>query len=345
MQYKEDNKKDFDERKDYSHVVQKKIDAEKERNSIEIIQKKKIDIIDEGKEKGMERQQSNSTLTNSKETLRKEIDIGKERNIIRKEKEDDSLVNKERTKNIPRNNDSLKEKIDERLKSIERSMIYTQDNGLAELAKKIEILNSPLDIDKKRDITILNNIDNEKTDRHIRNTICHKCRQYVHTKKQCDRHNKIIKQISKLEFEKDVINKLMEMFDVKQKEIDQVKEKEELKSTNPLKVNKRKRKQKDIIMKLIENLPNHLKDKKILFTKIERIYRFTIACFKCKKYGHHATECGKKEEAKKEKDKKEMTKMKQDGVGIKPVTLQDLIMDAKIVKQEIKEDNSTDIDE
>ena len=40
-----------------------------------------------------------------------------------------------------------------------------------------------------------------------------------------------------------------------------------------------------------------------------------------------------------------MTKMKQDGVGIKPVTLQDLIMDAKIVKQEIKEDNSTDIDE
>ena len=30
---------------------------------------------------------------------------------------------------------------------------------------------------------------------------------------------------------------------------------------------------------------------------------------------------------------------------IKPVTLQDLIMEAKIVKQEIKEDNSTDIDE
>ena len=191
------------------------IDAEKERNSIEIIQRKKIDIIDEDKEKGMERQQSNSTLTNSKETLRKEIDIGKERNIIRKEKEDDSLVNKERTKNSPRNNDSLKEKIDERLKSIERSMIYTQDNGLAELAKKIEILNSLLDIDKKRDITVLNNIDNEKTNRHIRNTICHECRQYVHTKKQCDRHNKIIKQISKLEFEKDVINKLMEMFDVK----------------------------------------------------------------------------------------------------------------------------------
>ena len=181
MQYKEDNRKDFDERKDYSHVVQKKIDAEKERNSIEIIQKKKIDIIDEDKEKGMERQQSNSTLTNSKETLCKEKDIGKERNMIRKEKENDSL---ERTNNSPRNNDSLKEKIDERLKSIERSMIYTQDNGLAELAKKIEILNSPLDIDRKRDITILittESSDNEKNERCTRNIICHKCKQYGHT--------------------------------------------------------------------------------------------------------------------------------------------------------------------
>ena len=65
------------------------------------------------------------------------------------------------------------------------------------------------------------------------------------------------------------------MFDVKQKEIDQGKNKEELKSTNPLKVNKRKRKQKDLIMKLIDNLPNHLKDKKRLFTKIERFYRHT----------------------------------------------------------------------
>ena len=52
----------------------------------------------------------------------------------------------------------------------------------------------------------------------------------------------------------------MEIFDLKQKEIDQVKKKEELKSTNPLKVNKRKSKQKDIIIKLIDNIPNHLKD-------------------------------------------------------------------------------------
>ena len=72
----------------------------------------------------MERQQSNSNLANLANskygTLCKEIyiekDIGKERNMIRKEKEDDSL---EKTNNSPRNNDSLKEKIDERLKSIE----------------------------------------------------------------------------------------------------------------------------------------------------------------------------------------------------------------------------------
>ena len=138
----------------------------------------------------IERQQSNSTLTNSKETLRKEIDIekviGEERNMIKKEKEDDSLVKKERTNNSPRNNDSLKEKINERLKSIERFMTYTQDNGLVELAKKVEILNSPFDIDRERDITVLNTTessDNEKTDRYIRNTICHKCKQYGHTKK------------------------------------------------------------------------------------------------------------------------------------------------------------------
>ena len=59
-------------------------------------------------------------------------------------------------------------------------MIYTQNDSLTELTKKIEILNSPLDIDWKRDITVLNNTessDNEKIDRHIRNTICHKCKQ------------------------------------------------------------------------------------------------------------------------------------------------------------------------
>ena len=128
------------------------------------------------------------------------------------------LVNKAWTNNSPRNNDSLKENFDERLKSIERSMIYTQNDSLVELTKKIEILNSPLDIDRKKDIIVLNNIellDNEKIDRHTRNIICHKCKKYGHTKKQCDRHNIIVKQINKLEFEKDVINELMEIFDVK----------------------------------------------------------------------------------------------------------------------------------
>ena len=44
-------------------------------------------------------------------------------------------------------------------------MIYTQNDSLAELTKKIENLNSPLDIDKKRNITVLNTTetsDNEK---------------------------------------------------------------------------------------------------------------------------------------------------------------------------------------
>ena len=79
------------------------------------------------------------------------------------------LVNKGWTNNSPKKNESLKEKIDERLKSIERSIIYTQNNSLAELIKKIEVLNSPLDIDRKRDIIVLNTIeslDNEKNNTH-----------------------------------------------------------------------------------------------------------------------------------------------------------------------------------
>ena len=68
-------------------------------------------------------------------------------------------------------------------------MVDTQNNSLTELIKKIEILNTPLKIDRKRDITVLNNTessDNEKTDIHIKNTNCHKCNQYGHTKKQCE---------------------------------------------------------------------------------------------------------------------------------------------------------------
>ena len=56
----------------------------------------------------------------------------------------------------------------------------------------------------------------------------------------------------------------------------------------------------------------------------------------------------KKKKTKKEKDKKRKTKKKQNGVDIKPIILQDLMIEAKMVKQEIKEikeDNSTDINE
>ena len=63
----------------------------------------------------------------------------------------------------------------------------------------------------------------------------------------------------------DIIKLLNKSVNVHQNEIDQVKKKTELKSTNPLKVNKRKRKQKDIIMKLIGNLPNHLKNKNAIY--------------------------------------------------------------------------------
>ena len=127
-------------------------------------------------------------------------------------------------------------------------MDYTRDNSLVELAKKIEILNSPIEIkEMKKDITVLEItklLDNEKPDRHIRNIICHKCKEYGHTKKQCDRHNKNLKRISKLEFEKDIINELMEIFNVKQEEIDQVMKKEEENQLTHLKLIKEKENEK-----------------------------------------------------------------------------------------------------
>ena len=215
-----------------------------QKNPSTIIQKKELDI---GKDLEKVRDFVRQTANNPKETLRKEFSIekdiekDKERNMIRKEKEKENddlikVVNKERRDNSKKNN-SFKEEINERLKSIEKTMDYTRDNSLVELAKKIEILNSPIEIkEMKKDITVLEITelsDNEKLDRHIRNTICHKCKQYGHTKKKCDRHNKIVKQISKLEFEKYIINELMEMFDVTQKEIDQVKKKRRTKFNQP----------------------------------------------------------------------------------------------------------------
>ena len=68
--------------------------------------------------------------------IRKKLDIKEE---IEKERQMSTLlelVNKGWTNNSPRNNDSLKEKIDERLKSIERSMIHTQNDSLVELTKR-----------------------------------------------------------------------------------------------------------------------------------------------------------------------------------------------------------------
>ena len=70
---------------------------------------------------------------------------------------------------------------------------------------------------------------------------------------------------------------------------------------------------------MIDNLPSHLKDKKAYLLKLKESIDIPIACIKCRKYGHHVTECGKREKARKEKDKKEKTKMKQDEVDIKPV--------------------------
>ena len=67
----------------------------------------------------------------------------------------------------------------------------------------------------------------------------------------------------------------MEIFNVSQKEIDQVKK--ELKSTNPLKI-----KQKDIIIKLIENLPNHHNDKKEYLSTLKDSIEIPIACIRCK---------------------------------------------------------------
>ena len=138
----------------------------------------------------------------------------------------------------------------------------------------------------------------------------------------------------------------MEIFNVNQKEIDQVKKKTELKSTNPLKINKSKRKQKDIIIKLIENLPDSHKDKKEYLLSLKDSIDIPIVCIRCRKYGHHVTDCRKEEKAKKEKDKKEKIKIKQDKVDTKLITFQELVTEAKMVKQGIKEiieDNSTDI--
>ena len=81
-------------------------------------------------------------------------------------------------------------------------------------------------------------------------------------------------------------------------------------------------KQKDIIMKLIDNLPKRYKG---YLLKLKDSMVIPITCIKCWKYRHHVMDCGKEENKKKQKDKKEKTKKKQEDVDIKPITLQDLM--------------------
>ena len=64
--------------------------------------------------------------------------------------------NKDIVKEMLKKENSTFEEIEERLKLIERSIVDIQNDSLTELTKKIKILNTPLDIDRKRDITILN---------------------------------------------------------------------------------------------------------------------------------------------------------------------------------------------
>ena len=145
--------------------------------------------------KDMLKPKENNTL---EESLWRKLEVEEEieqerlkpREIVNKERKNnnnDSLKEKENSDSVVKakvvnngwkidNNDSLKEKINERLKSIERSIIYTQNDSLAELTKKIEIFNIPLDIDRKIALTILNTTktsDNENNDKHTRDTICH----------------------------------------------------------------------------------------------------------------------------------------------------------------------------
>ena len=71
-------------------------------------------------------------------------------------KEEERLVNKDEKDDSSKKSNSFKEEFDERLKSIEKSMDYTWDNSLVDLAKKIEILNSPIEIEEmKKDIIVL----------------------------------------------------------------------------------------------------------------------------------------------------------------------------------------------
>ena len=67
---------------------------------------------------------------------------------------------------------------------------------------------------------------------------------------------------------------------------------------------------------MIDNLPNHLKDKKEYLIKLKDSIDIPITCIKYKKYGHHATECEKVKKLRKEKIRKKRQKRRKDGVDI-----------------------------
>ena len=84
----------------------------------------------------------NSTF---KESLRRKLEVEEE---IGK----DEIKEREKVKKGRKHkNNNLKEEIEKRVKSIEKDIIYTQMDSLTELTKKMKILNTPLEIDKKRD--------------------------------------------------------------------------------------------------------------------------------------------------------------------------------------------------
>ena len=173
-----------------------KIESQNDRK-MEVIRSRKLDIKDEIEEvnngwktsndssKEVMEKQSNKEEASSVPIICKKLEI--ERDLKRQNDEDvirgklEEEIGKDGLKAREivnkggeyKNKNNLKEEIDKRLRSIERSIIYTQNNNLTELTKKIEILNEPLDIDRTRDITVLNTTDlsnNEENDRHVRNT-------------------------------------------------------------------------------------------------------------------------------------------------------------------------------
>ena len=61
-------------------------------------------------------------------------------------------------------------------------------------------------------------------------------------------------------------------------------------------------------MKLIEKLPNHHKDKEEYLLNLKDSIEIPIICIRYRKYGHHVTDCRKKEKAMKEKVKTKINK-------------------------------------